>query len=142
MLSVLSQLGPGPAQQPQQDCTEQHIPVYTSQTEEFQLPCPFEAWTKAQGVCAHVQCLMATPPRGWLSPAEPQGIGMTQLQFWAPTKEVQGSRLSMGSVYFSQCLGQGSSHPAPSGAVLRWFSGEENMFVPRGRKCWVQPQSH
>lgn len=91
VLSVLSQLGPGQAQQPQQDCTEQHIPVYTSQTEEFQLPCPLEAPTKAQGVCAHVQCLMATPPRGWLSPAEPQRIGMTQLQFWVPTKEVQGS---------------------------------------------------
>ena len=30
---------------------------------------------------------MATPPRGWLNPAEPQGIGMTQVQFWAPKKK-------------------------------------------------------
>lgn len=55
-----------------------------------------------QGVCACVQCPMATPPRGRLSPVEPRGTGMAQLQFWAPEKEAQGS------VYSWQCLGQWS----------------------------------
>lgn len=109
MLSVLSQLGPGWVQQPQQDCTAQHIPVYTSRTEELQLPCPLEAPTKAQGVCARVQCPMATPPRGWLNPAELQGIGMTQLQFWAPKKEVQGS----GWAQFISSSASDSGHYAP-----------------------------
>lgn len=77
--------------------------------EELQLPCPLEAPTKAQGVCARVQCPMATPPRGWLNPAEPQGIGMTQLQFWAPKKEVQGS----GWAQFISRSASDSGHYAP-----------------------------
>lgn len=52
------------------------------------------------------------------------------------------SGLRMGSVYFKQCLGQWSLRPAPSGAVLLWFSGERRMCLfLQGRKCWVQPQS-
>lgn len=132
---MLSQLGPGPAQQPQQDCTAQHIPVCTSQAGPAPAPLPTGGLTKPR-VCSWVQYPMAAPPRGRLSPGEPQGTGMAQLQFWAPQKEAQG----LVWAQFISRSALASGHYAPSRAVLQWIlRREENVFDPRGRKCWVQP---
>lgn len=53
MLSVLSQLGPGLAQRPQQDCTARHIPVFTSQSGSAPAPLP----TRGTGQSPGCMCL-------------------------------------------------------------------------------------
>lgn len=131
MLSVLSRLGPLPGTAgPSRTVLRKCIQVHTSWTGPAAAPLPTRGTDQSPGrMCLRI----VSDGHSSRGEAEPCGIpGNRDSSALVLSPREGSSGLRVGSVYFWQCLGQGSLCPFKGSFAVIFFKGKKGVYLFHG----------